>query len=88
MDQHTQPPTGPEPITYTLEGEPYTTGDRTLTPKQILDRGGFDVATHYLVELRGNSGEKTSYEGKSDAIIHMHPNMKFLAISTGPTPVS
>jgi len=75
-------------ITYTLEGEPYTTADRTLTARQILEKSDFDTKTHYLVELRGNSGERTSYEGRIDDVIHMHPNMRFFAISTGPTPVS
>lgn len=88
MDQQNQQHPGPDPITYTLEGETYTTSDRTLTPRQILEHGGFDPANHYLVELRGNSGEKESFQGKPDEIIHMHPNMRFLAMSTGPTPVS
>ncbi len=75
-------------ITYHLDDEPQTTNDKTLTPRQILTDAGIDTATHYLVLLRGNSGERTSYQGKLDETIHMHPNMRFLSVSTGPTPVS
>jgi hypothetical protein len=75
-------------ITYHLDDEPQTTNDKTLTPRQILTAAGIDTATHYLVLLRGNSGERTSYQGKLDETVHMHPNMRFLSVSTGPTPVS
>lgn len=75
-------------ITYQLDDEPQTTNDKTLTPRQILTNGGIEVATHYLVLLHGNSGERTSYQGKEDDVIHMHPHMRFLSVSTGPTPVS
>jgi hypothetical protein len=83
-----KPDDKPEPITYTLDGEPYTTTDRTLTPREILSKAGIELTAHYLVELHGNSGERTSYEGRMGDKIHMHPNMKFLALSTGPTTVS
>lgn len=75
-------------ITYTLEGETYETTEKVLTPRQILSKGEFDAETHYLTLLRGNSGERESYQGKLDAEIHMHPNMRFLALFTGATPVS
>lgn len=83
------PKKGPDkPITYTLEGEPYETAEKVLTPRQILSNGEFDVETHYLTLLRGNSGERESYQNRLDEEIHMHPNMRFLAIFTGATPVS
>ena len=75
-------------ITYTLDDESQTTTDKTLTPRQILAAGGVDPGSHYLVLLHGNSGQKTSYEQKMDEIIHMHPNMRFVSVSTGPTTVS
>ena len=77
-----------KPITYTVDEESYTTTDRTLTAREILTIAGGDVDTHYLVELRGNSGERTSYQGRLDESIPMHPNMRFLALSTGATTVS
>jgi len=84
----TKPDDKPKPIEYTLDDEPYTTIDTTLTPRDILTRGGVDPGTHYLVELRGNSGERESYQNRMDNVIHMHPHMRFLSVSTGPTPVS
>lgn len=86
--QEKTPGDKPKPITYTLDDEPYTTTDTTLTPRQILTTGGVDVSTHYLVELHGKSGERKSYQDKMDEVIQMHPNMRFLSMSTGPTPVS
>lgn len=75
-------------FTYTLDDEPHTTSDKTLTPRQILSSAGIDASNHYLVLLHGNSGERTSYEHRMDETIHMHPNMRFISVSTGPTPVS
>jgi hypothetical protein len=73
-------------IEYTLDGEPQTTTEKVLTPNQILDKGGLDPATHYLIELVGH--EKKSYENNGNAQIHMHPKMKFTSVFTGTTPVS
>jgi hypothetical protein len=75
-------------ITYTLDGEPHTTTEKTLTPRQILTAAGIDAGNHYLVLLHGDSGERTSYEHRMDETIHMHPNMRFVSVSTGPTTVS
>ncbi|MEO8035827.1 MAG: hypothetical protein ABI837_15430 [Acidobacteriota bacterium] len=77
-----------EPITYTVDDEPQTTATKTLTPRQILTAARIDEAVHYLVLLRGNSGERESYQTRMDEPIHMHPNMKFISVSTGPTTVS
>lgn len=74
-------------IDYTVDGEPQQTTERTLTPRQILRDAGIDPETHYLIEIRGHH-EHVSYEGRPDEPIHMHPNMRFVSVSTGPTPVS
>jgi hypothetical protein len=71
---------------YTLDDEPQSTTQHELTPQQILQNAGIDPATHYLVQLEGN--HRTSYEGKPTELIHMHEHMKFISVSTGPTPVS
>lgn len=75
-------------ITYTLDDEPQTTLEKTLTARQILTGGGVDPSSHYLVLLHGSSGQTTSYQGRMDDAIHMHPNMRFVSVSTGPTTVS
>jgi len=75
-------------IRYTVDGEPQVTTEKTLTPRAILTNAGVDPASHYLKLLRGESDQETSYENRMDEPIHMHPKMRFISISTGPTPVS
>lgn len=78
---------GHGPIHFKVDGEPFTTEAKKLTPNDIIkDFAGMDPATHYLVQIRGH--EKTSYEGLGNIPIEMHEGMKFQVISTGPTPVS
>lgn len=71
---------------YTVDGEPEQTTEHQLTPNQILRNAGFDPANHYLVEIVGAT--KESFQGKGDDPIHMHENMQFISVYTGPTPVS
>lgn len=71
---------------YTVDDEPQSTTELVLTPSQILEKAGIDPTSHYLVEIKGNHRE--SYENKPDAEIHMHQHMKFVSVSTRPTPVS
>lgn len=71
---------------YTVDDEQQSTELHQMTPTQILTNAGIDPNTHYLVQIHGNS--KISYENKPNEIIHMHQHMKFISISTGPTPVS
>lgn len=71
---------------YTVDTEPQSTTEKELTPTQILTNADIDASTHYLVQLEG--GHRVSYQGKPSEEIHMHENMKFISISTGPTPVS
>jgi hypothetical protein len=73
-------------FTYTVDDEPQSTTEHVLTAAQILEKAGIDLATHYLVQIEGN--HRISFEGKPDEEIHMHEHMKFISISTGPTPVS
>lgn len=76
-------------IRYTLDDEPQETTEKVLTPRQIMERARpkpIDPNTHYLVQLEGH--HQVSYEGKTDQPIHMHEHMRFVSISTGPTPVS
>lgn len=73
-------------FSYTVDDEPYTTTAHVLTPIQILQEAKIDPATHYLVLLQGQ--HQHSYKDNPNEEIHMHEHMKFIAISTGPTPVS
>ncbi len=74
-------------IHFTVDGEPYESTQRELTPNEIIKRfAQKDPATHYLVQIEGHHQE--SYKDKGDVPIKMHDGMKFQVISTGPTPVS
>lgn len=74
-------------IHFSVDGEPYETTKRELTPNEIIhDFAGLDPASHYLVQIRGH--ERISFEGKGDVPIKMHNGLRFQVISTGPTPVS
>jgi hypothetical protein len=70
---------------YTVDDKPQVTNQHTLTPDQILNNAQIDPKTNYLVQIVGR--ERISYQGKTDPI-HMHEHMKFISISTSPTPVS
>jgi len=71
---------------YTVDDEAQSTNLHEMTPRQILTNAGIDPASHYLVQIEGN--HKVSYEKNPDETIHMHQHMKFISVSTGPTPVS
>lgn len=71
---------------YTVDGEPQQTSAHELTAIQILQNAGIDVTSHYLVQIEGNN--RISYQTDPNKVIHMHEHMKFISISTGPTPVS
>ena len=74
-------------IHFTVDGEPYETLERELTPNDILTKfAEKDPATNYLVQIQGQ--HRISYQGKGDEPIKMHEGMRFQVISTGPTPVS
>lgn len=71
---------------YTVDDEPQTTSSHELTAKEILTNAAIDAATHYLVRIEGD--HRDSYQNEPDKPIHMHEHMKFVSISTAPTPVS
>ena len=76
-------------IHYTLDDEPQTTTLKVMTPVQIMTSAKpnpIDPDTHYLVQLEGQHQE--SFKDKPNAEIHMHEHAKFIAVSTGPKPVS
>ena len=74
------------PIHYTVDDEDQTTTDDSLTPTQILGNDGLDPTQYYLVLVQGQHQE--SYQNKTNDPIHMHPNLNFISVFTGSTPVS
>jgi hypothetical protein len=71
---------------YTVDDEPQSTSEHTLTARQILQNAGIDSVTHYLVEIDGQ--HQKPYKDNPDEDIHIHQKMKFISIFNGPTPVS
>jgi hypothetical protein len=71
---------------YTVDDEPQSTTEHTLTPTEILRNAGIDPATHYLVQIVGHT--QKSYKETPSEPIHMHEHMKFVSVFTGSTPVS
>jgi hypothetical protein len=71
---------------YIVDDEPQATSSHELSAKQILENAGIDPASHYLVQIEGD--HRVSYQNDPDKLIHMHEHMKFISVSTGPTPVS
>jgi hypothetical protein len=77
----------PHSIEFTIDGETYSTTEKTLTARQILvDHAGLDPTTHYLILLHGR--EQVSYETRPDEPIHMHEHQQFISAASVPTPVS
>ena len=74
-------------IHFTVDGEPYVTEAKELTPNVILkDFAGRDPANYYLVRIEG--AHKESYKDKGNDPIRMHDGMRFQAVYVGATPVS
>lgn len=76
-------------IHYTLDDEPQTTSDPTMTPVEILQNAKptpIDPATHYLVQIQGH--HQVSYKDTPNEPIHVHEHARFISVFTGPTPVS
>jgi hypothetical protein len=73
-------------IHFEVDGEELTTTEPVLTPVQIMEIAGIDPANHYISEIRGH--EQISYKDRPNAEIPMHNGIKFVSVSTGPTPTS
>jgi hypothetical protein len=76
-------------IHYSLDDEPQTTKKHIMTPVEIMESAkphAIDPSTHYLVQIEGH--HQVSYKDNPHEPIHMHECAKFVAVCTGPTPVS
>lgn len=71
----------------TVDGEEISAPRKDLTPCQLLQLAGLDIAERYLIAKLGNTTE--SYRDKLDEVIKgLHQKMIFLTGSLGPVPVS
>jgi hypothetical protein len=71
---------------YTVDGEPQTTTDHTLTARRIVSLAGLNAEERYLVLIDGK--HQQSYQDKMDSEFHMHDAMVFVTVLLGPMPVS
>jgi hypothetical protein len=69
-----------------IDDEEQTTTEDHLTATQILTNAGLNPGQYYLVLIRGQN--QVSYQEKGDEQIHIHPNLKFISVFIGATPVS
>lgn len=76
----------PHTIEFLIDGDPYTTEERELTVGEILRLAGKDPASYYLVEIKGQR-ERDPHKDPAEEI-KLHPNSKFVTVSSGDTPVS
>lgn len=77
---------GPPPISFTVNGHPIETTDRSLTVRAILTLAELDPEAHYLVEQHGD-GKEIEYRNL-DQEIRLRPHQAFLAFYIAATPVS
>jgi len=69
-----------------VDDEEYYTSESYLTPNQILELADISIEDHYLKQIVGTN--QISYKDKMDESIKICPNMKFVSIFIGETPVA
>lgn len=80
---------GPEVFHYTLDGEPETTDEKSLTPTQILEAAGVEPVTDYYLVLVNADGSQVSYKDKPNEPIEMKcPGSKFISVYKSATEVA
>ncbi len=79
----------PEVFHYTLDDDPETTDQKSLSANQILENGGLTPASDYFITEIDNDGNTISHKETPDALIQMKcPGTKFISIFRGAMPVS
>jgi hypothetical protein len=72
-------------ITYYVNGEAETSGQRELSVRQILEGAGFKPASDYTLK---SENPKEDFDSQYDLIVKIHPNQRFDALFKGPTATS
>lgn len=73
---------------YTVDDEPETTDQTSLSANQILQAAGLKPEDYYLVLVNAD-GTQVSYKDNPTAQIQMKcPGLKFISVFRGETPVS
>ena len=79
-----RPPSGPIPIT--IDDEPVDAPMSPMTANEILELGGLDLSTHYLVQIK--DGARIKYQDKGEQPIELFAGAAFVGHFTGEKPVS
>lgn len=79
----------PEVFHYTIDGEPETTDEKSLTPTQILEAAGVEPVSDYYLVLVNADGSQISYKDKPNEPIEMKcPGSKFISVYKSATEVA
>lgn len=76
--------TGQPPVTFTIDGEEFSTDDRRQTAADLLTLAGVDPEDHDLAQVVGQ-GERREFDNTEE--IQLRPDAKFITVFNGPTPV-
>jgi hypothetical protein len=68
----------PREISFTIDGEPFTTAEREMTARALLELAKLDPARYDLGELAGARPEPKRFS--DDDIVHIHPKARFVSI--------
>lgn len=66
------------PISFTIDGEPYTTKEHRQRAAALLDLAGLDPSRYDLGELHGHRPKTKRFA--DDEIVTIHPNARFVSI--------
>jgi hypothetical protein len=69
---------GQPDVEFTIDGRPFSTGDRTQPADALLRSAGLDPSNYDLAELRGNSPQPHRYADSDD--VHIRPGARFVSI--------
>lgn len=79
----------PEVFHYTVDGEPETTEEKSVTPMQILESAGIEPVNDYYLVLVNADGSQVSYKDKPNEPIEMKcPGSKFISVYKSATEVA
>lgn len=76
----------PKKITIEVDDEKFEVEERSLTVSELLGLIDLDPAESYLVELRGQGGQK-KYEGAEEEI-KLHNGIRFVSADRAPAEVA
>ncbi len=76
----------PKKITIEVDDEKFEVEERSMTVSELLGLIDLDPAESYLVELRGQGGQK-KYEGAEEEI-KLHNGIRFVSADRAPAEVA